>query len=314
MRRILCVLIVIICVSFMLVGCSEFSNKPNEGKFLEDYSNKTINAAFVNFEKCEIIRQQTNEQEKQFTVAVKLSGSDEYADYEVVTNLVYNYYDDQGWMLDDFTDVFPSYECKKGRDDVDISQDLKQNFCSYIPDCTEINYISHQFIAAEKADVVEVEWTTDSNYLITKNTGSLKFEYLYGEWKFGGISKNDSVYKLKLEGTYWEPSFREYWNSNRPDNIDYIISEISDDSTVIIFKDSYGNSYKAQMISDSYKDDFEKGYSVTYSFEDQNPYIECDISGYNKESYKNGPVIKMYNSTSQTQLDYNLNPLYYMKK
>lgn len=304
----------ILCTFFTLGGCSTLGKMPNEAKILEDYSSKTVNAAFVDFEECEIIRQQTNEQEKRFIADVKFFGKDEYADYEVTTNLVYNYYDDQGWMLDDFSDIFPSYVCRKGRTVEEISQDLNQHHYSYIPDCTEINYISHQFNANEKADIVEIEWTTDTDYLTTKYTGYLKYVYLYGEWKFEGISKNNSTYKLKLEGTYWEPSFREYWNSDRPDNIDYIVSEISDDSSVIIFKDNLGNTYTAQATSDSYEDDFEKGYSISYSFENQDPFIECDISGYSKDSYKNGPVIKMYNSTTQTQLDYNLNPLYHMKK
>ncbi len=305
--------ILVVC----LVACSKMNKTPDERKILEDYNSKITQCSYANFNTAKFVRQQYKKNDKRFIADVTLTGKDDYANYEATVTVIYNYYDDQGWMLDECENTLCTCICIKGRNADQIIEDLNTNYKIYIDDCTEISYMYHSFDETNRMDIVGVSWKTENGYLTSTYVGTIQFAYERGEWILNSINKTDSSYYLNIKNTIWKPEFYQYANNSRPNNIDLTIESVADDSTEIIFSDYQGNKYVAKICRGWANpgkweaETFEKGYSIQYLFENGTPFYGLSIGGYKDLDKKNRTYINMqYENYPNNFLD----PFYYIVK
>lgn len=102
MKNIFSVIVLACIVSgiLWLSGCTE---QPKEEKnMLEDYVENATDLTFVDWDSLSITKRQTNKNEKKDTIYGVLEGSTEHAKYKADVVLYYNYYDQGGWILDNY--------------------------------------------------------------------------------------------------------------------------------------------------------------------------------------------------------------------
>lgn len=84
----------------MMTGCNGIKNTPGEDQIIEDLRREFPSESIELCDVIEVQRSQLLEEEKRWLVDVVIGGQDEYATLEAILSLEYDFYDDQGWMLD----------------------------------------------------------------------------------------------------------------------------------------------------------------------------------------------------------------------
>lgn len=248
MKKKICIIGLLLALCFVVSGCSRISKTPNEQQCLSDYLAKNTEVAYANFNTSQFIRQQLNKENEQFIADVKLTGKDDYANYEGEVRLIYNYYDDQGWMLDEYSKAVINCICYKGRTQEQIITDIQQLYSSekYL---TDIEYISHTFEQENNCEKAIIDVVTRVGYVDRTNRYEMTFYYEEGKWKkkaHGGsrygneIDDASSIY-LNIKNTTWY--------SNNEGDPDVKILDVSEDSSVITFM--YGNDGPYKAVPDS---------------------------------------------------------------
>ncbi len=223
-------------VSFLLVmvlcSCSGLNKTPDENQILSDYLVKSPEPEYANFNAVEIKRSQLNKDEKSFVADIELVGKDEYADYLCSSSIQYNYYDDQGWMLDKITNRELKTVCHTGRLLDDIKNDILTNYTTFFPGGVWVDNIEVEDVLEQNMQLVTLDCETEINNLITTyNDVKMYFKYGNGNWFVDNIEKNVSNFKINLQGTSWEETSSTVFLR---EPIRFKIKKISDDSKTII--------------------------------------------------------------------------------
>lgn len=244
-------------VSFLLMmvlcSCSGLNKTPNESQILSDYLAKSVDLEYANFSAVEITRSQLNKEEKTFLADITLTGKDEYADYLCSSSVLYNYYDDQGWMLDEITSRELTTTCYTGRTFEELEEDILTNYTTYLPvdGCFNVeDYLD------QNMQLVTFVCETINNHLTTTYDVSMYFRYANGNWFMDSVEKNPSNFRITLEGTRWV----EKQTSAFIDRGDWYITikKISADSKTIVFEYE-GTEYTGTLISNYTESGFKGG-------------------------------------------------------
>lgn len=246
-------------LSFLLVmvlcSCSGLNNTPSEDQILSDYLEKSVETEYANFSTLEIKRSQLNKENKAFTADVVITGKDEYADYTCSTSLLYNYYDDQGWMLDEITNNELTTTCHSGRTLEELEKDIRANYTTYIPDALRVDDFNVENCLDQNMQLVTFTCETVNNHLTTKYDVVMYYLYVNGNWIINNTEKEPSNFKINLEGTRWVEKASDW--DERGDWY-FTIKSISDDSKTIVFEYE-GSKYTGTLISDYREVEFECG-------------------------------------------------------
>ena len=212
-----------------LCACSSMNRTPDEETILSDYIEKSVETKYTNFNKVEIKRKQFNKTEKTFVADIELIGKDDYADYICSSSIVYNYYDDMGWMLDEINDTKLTTKCYNGRTLDEIEMDIKKNYTTYLSGGLWVDDFKVEDLLEQNMQLVTFDCEISTKHLVTKYDDlEMYFRYENGEWMIDNIDKAPCNFRINLEGTYWKTD--EY------NNRDIIIREISADSKSIIIE------------------------------------------------------------------------------
>ncbi|MBQ2839949.1 MAG: hypothetical protein IJE70_01205 [Oscillospiraceae bacterium] len=188
------VLCAIMCMG--LTSCSKMNKTPDEAKILADYNAKYEHSAYVNFNEIEISRSQLNKEDMRFTADVVLTGKDTYANYTTTCTVTYNYYNDQGWMLDSCSDVYVTHQCFQGmtKDDIEQCHPVRYtNWPTAIYKGTDFNQqanMQYFYFDSRMGDLIQAYCTE-----------VVAFKYQEGMWKYIDTKRTEE--RIAVENTTW---------------------------------------------------------------------------------------------------------------
>ncbi|MBQ4517707.1 MAG: hypothetical protein II997_03870 [Clostridia bacterium] len=247
-RKVLSILMMLYVTS--LCGCSNAGNTPNNDDFLNDYK-QYIGSSDMEFEQVEVIKEQLFKENKKFNVEVKFTGKDDYANYEKITTLTYNYYDDVGWTLEDETTHSHETKCFKGRSITELEDDIQKNYSNYVDACKDMRINEVGGISNNNEQIITVSCLLkDGKVIGTYDNTTLLFAYENGKWNFiESRLSNASNYFLDIVGTKWHSEMN---SSGKREGETIEIISVSDDSKTIIFK--YGEISCTANFAGEYND------------------------------------------------------------
>lgn len=239
-----------IILVLLMCSCSNMNKTPDEGKMLEDYKAVATHLSYTNLDKAEFVRQQYKKDEMKFVADAKFTGKDDYADYTCLATLTYNYYDDQGWMLDEYTDNGLTTACHTGRTFEEAEKQLEKNPIQYIPNSTYIDVTGLKTYLNNNMEKVTVNYQVYNKHLaMTYEDAELTFTYSQGQWILTGIDKEVDNIFVNLENTEWI--------TDDFSGIDITITDISADSRNVTFV-CRGEEYKGEMTNTYSEETFTK--------------------------------------------------------
>ncbi len=103
MRRISKMFILIFSLTILLCGCNNTAKKAQIISDINEFGVELFEKEKIEITDCEIIKRQTNKEDKEDIVYCKLFSKTSYCDHEFQYKLTYNFYDEGGWILDDVT-------------------------------------------------------------------------------------------------------------------------------------------------------------------------------------------------------------------
>ena len=103
MRRISKMFILIFSLTILLCGCNNTAKKAQIISDINEFGVELFEKEKIEITDCEIIKRQTNKEDKEDIVYCKLFSKKSYCDHEFQYKLTYNFYDEGGWILDDVT-------------------------------------------------------------------------------------------------------------------------------------------------------------------------------------------------------------------
>lgn len=266
MKKVMLFILLSQCLICFL-GCNGIKNPPDIEDYINNYNCLVSENSFVTYDQAEVIREQLFEESKRFIAEVKFTGQDNYANYERISTLTYNYYDNIGWELDDVS--FDSFQmkCFKGRTIQELESDIQNNFPDYIEGCTKMTVCKVGDVSTDNVQKIIVSCLRkDGKVIGTYDNAELLFTYKNGVWNFTDANLGNATnYYLDLVGTKWHRE--KSANGQRKGEIIEIVS-VSPDSKTIVFK--YGDvSCTANFLGEY--NDFE-GSHVKY-IPDENIYL-----------------------------------------
>lgn len=222
-KKIIILLFVGMCI-MIFTGCT--SSVKDEDEILTDFANYEENLSFLNFNSVEISKRQTNKEDKEDIIYISIIGEGEFATHEYECKLVYNYYEQGGWILDtvEIENCLVT-ELNTISDDEILSMvnDSPQNYLYGDYDSANFNIESREF----SQDALSC--TTTLNFQISCNRkmgfdseGQLFLYELYdletGQWGISDTSHNVWTQTLNnietLEWRYAYSGFSDYTGYN----------------------------------------------------------------------------------------------------
>ncbi len=97
---------IILCIGIFSACGNPMNNVANENKIVSDVNNMNIEQfenEGIEITSCEIIKRQTNKEDKNDFVYVKLFSENSFRKLEYQYKLTYNFYDEGGWILDEIS-------------------------------------------------------------------------------------------------------------------------------------------------------------------------------------------------------------------
>ncbi|MBE6796719.1 MAG: hypothetical protein E7531_00050 [Ruminococcaceae bacterium] len=205
----------------------------------------------------EIDKRQTNVEDKEDIVYCNVGISNEYYQTELQIKLVYNYYDDGGWILDEHETVRKTTVPLRGIDYKMLNiGSYKRESCEEWVNPTLANYtISQETDLTNGVDVVYIE-SPENNYTVYSSV-TFTFDQKYG-WQTSNLG-NDSiaavVYDIKLDydaliGTfYYYKEFGGAFFSKR----ELKITSYNKDTNMIEGQYIYQNTYSDDEYTAKFK-------------------------------------------------------------
>lgn len=214
-----------ICV-LALSGCNGIDNTPDEEKILEDLQAKFPTQTIENAYMLEINRSQLKEDEKSWIADISIYSTDEYAEMQAESTITYDYYDDEGWMLNEEVANYPVFSVSsmnQGMTDEDITQVLGNNALDYVDDVFDSENGVHQ-INYKK---------TDNNYRLFSNviTGMLECVYVDSDsgWQvFNDIETSREIF-IRTDNVMSGNFYSDFYDGN------FTVKELSEDGQSITF-------------------------------------------------------------------------------
>lgn len=244
---------VVIC-GILLAGCSGIKQTPTEEDILSDLLELYPSQAIECADSLKIVRSQLFEDDKEWTADITISASNDYAQMLSEVTVVYDYYDNKGWMLNTGETMYPEFlvvNTNSGMTSDDI-QDLLYAWAG-----EQIEYVDNSFDSDSGVEYItyKVE-KQESSFYNSITYGTLTCCY-YGPdsgWNVVNDIEDSKDFLPIVEnilGTYdgtcyaggwdWNPRFLGYYNFN--------ITEISQDGQSLTI-----NGYKKEFDLGNLKD------------------------------------------------------------
>ena len=219
-----------------LIGCSGIKNVPEEDDILSDlldnYQSKTIECA----ESVEIVRSQLFEDDKKWTADIVISAVDDYADMSSEITVVYDYFDDQGWIINKEETLNPAFAVNKMHSGMNES-DMKELLFVWAGD--GIKYADSYFNSESGLMYIDYEQNLqESSFFDSSYTGQLICQYYDTDtgWRIIDDHQNGKEYSLRIQNVLgkYEGSYDGRVSSFGGDYV-FEIKEISPDGKSLIF-------------------------------------------------------------------------------
>ncbi|MDM8125112.1 hypothetical protein [Mediterraneibacter glycyrrhizinilyticus] len=266
MKAIRYVLVIMGCL--FLTGCSGIKKVPEEEDILSDleenYPSNTIDCC----DNLEIIKSQLFEEDKEWTADIIINASDEYATMASEITVVYDYYDDQGWMMNleqTMYPIFNSNDIHSGMNATDIEV-LLYNWAG-----ERIEKTDAQFDDENDRMYINYKRTMqESSFFDSTFTGQL--ECVYNNTDEGWVVANDyqdeKEYSLRIQDV-----LGQYEAGNNVIQI----KDISSDGKKIVFS-GYGEEGDVEI-----KIPYRKKETIIYQNQDYHAeFLEFEYSDANK--------------------------------
>ena len=116
-------IVLAVIFGIFLAGCGGVNQTPSENDILSDLSEYFPSQSIKYADSLEIVKSQLFADKKEWNADVAISASDEYAQMSAEITVVYDYYDDKGWMINTEKTMYPAFdvdETDSGMTDDDI--------------------------------------------------------------------------------------------------------------------------------------------------------------------------------------------------
>lgn len=178
--------IVLLMCMVILSGCSNKKTSPKENEILKDFK-ECYGSEFI-YEKIETVyieKQQTNEADKTFFADIILEGEDEYASYTMAGRVEYSYYDDQGWLLEEwipsvYEDISYVGTLNRGLSDEELYELIAQKSIYISPGEADYTVISSTI--EEFSQIFQGSMRIDTPLLSCEGDLELQCDYDGHEW------------------------------------------------------------------------------------------------------------------------------------
>lgn len=306
--------ILIIMGCFFLTGCSGIKNVPEEEDILSDlvenYPSNSINCT----DNLEIIKSQLFEEDKEWVADIKINASDDYASMDSEITVVYDYYDDQGWMLNLEQTMYPVFytnDTYAGMSDEDIEELL------YIWAGEGIETTDAQFDDENDRMYIYYRRTMqESSFFDSTFTGQLECVYNNADegWTVANDYQDEKEYSLRIQDVLgeYEASYDGMVSSFNGKCV-FQIKDISPDGKNIVFsgrgKDGdverkLKTNWKRGVIMYQDQDYHAEFLNYEYSNDDGNQVIEAVYQITDLEAELDNSTLAFRTSTNDDGKEY----------
>ena len=180
-------------------GCSGIKNTPTEEKVMADISENYPSMVVEYVSDLEIMRSQLFEEDKEWIADISIRATDEYAEMAAEVSIVYDYYDDKGWIINTEETIYPEFTVNTtlsgmNRNDINKLLDILGG--------EQIEYIDSSF-----DDVSGIEYITykkvgkESRNINNEISGVLECKYYNTDYGWNVINDvvNETQYSLSVD-------------------------------------------------------------------------------------------------------------------
>lgn len=240
--------LLIVACAMTLTGCSSIKNTPTEERIIADISENypSMTVEYVN--DLEIMRSQLFEEDKEWIADIRISATDEYAEMSAETSVVYDYYDDKGWIINTEETSYPDFTVNSTLSEMS-SDDINELLNIWGGEQTE--YIDSSFDAASGIEYITYKKEgKESRNLNNVISGVLECNYYNTDngWNVINDVVSEKQYSLSVDdviGSYvfdFDPLVSSF-------NGRYVfdIKEISPDQKSIVISGSNQPLYESSL-------------------------------------------------------------------
>lgn len=240
--------LLIVTCAMALTGCSGIKNTPTEEKVIADISENYPSMTVEYVSNLEIMRSQLFEEDKEWIADIRISATDEYAEMTAEVSVVYDYYDDKGWIINTEETSYPDFTVNTMLSEMS-SDDINELLNIWGGEQTE--YIDSSFDAASGIEYITYKKVgKESRNLNNVISGVLECKYYNTDngWNVINDVVNETQYSLSVDdviGSYvfdYDPLVSSF-------NGRYVfnIKEISSDQKSIVISGSNQPLYESSL-------------------------------------------------------------------
>ena len=268
----------------IFTGCT--ASVKDEDEILTDFASYEESLSFLDFNTIEISKRQTNKDDKEDIIYASIIGEGEFATHEYECKLVYNYYEQGGWILDtvEIENCLATELNTIGDNEIlSMVNDSPQNYLYGDYDSVNFNIESREFSQDTLSCTTTLNYQTSCNKKMGFTSEGQLFLYEFydletGQWGISDISHNvwtqtlNNIDNLEWRYSYGISDFNlyKYIKLVQTDTLTFDIytKRMSDCSGTL--KDVWEYELTAELTIDFLDGD---GTSVFY----KNPYSTCDF-------------------------------------
>lgn len=268
----------------IFTGCT--ASVKDEDEILTDFASYEESLSFLDFNTIEISKRQTNKDDKEDIIYASIIGEGEFATHEYECKLVYNYYEQGGWILDtvEIENCLATELNTIGDNEIlSMVNDSPQNYLYGDYDSVNFNIESREFSQDTLSCTTTLNYQTSCNKKMGFTSEGQLFLYEFydletGQWGISDISHNvwtqtlNNIDNLEWRYSYGISDFNlyKYIKLVQTDTLTFDIytKRMSDSSGTL--KDVWEYELTAELTIDFLDGD---GTSVFY----KNPDSTCDF-------------------------------------
>ena len=198
----------------IFTGCT--TSVKDEDEILTDFANYEENLSFLDFNSIEISKRQTNKDDKEDIIYASIIGEGEFATHEYECKLVYNYYEQGGWILDivEIQNCLATELDTIGDNEIlSMVNDSPQNYLYGDYDSANFNIESREFSQDTLSCTTTLNFQTSCNKKMGFTSEGQLFLYEFydletGQWGISDTSHNVWAQTLNnIDNLEWRYSY-----------------------------------------------------------------------------------------------------------
>ena len=198
----------------IFTGCT--ASVKDEDEILTDFASYEESLSFLDFNTIEISKRQTNKDDKEDIIYASIIGEGEFATHEYECKLVYNYYEQGGWILDtvEIENCLATELNTIGDNEIlSMVNDSPQNYLYGDYDSVNFNIESREFSQDTLSCTTTLNYQTSCNKKMGFTSEGQLFLYEFydletGQWGISDISHNVWTQTLNnIDNLEWRYSY-----------------------------------------------------------------------------------------------------------